>query len=308
MERFDYDANHIESFPKSLQLHLPSNEKRKEIITLETTFQQKKEIIIEPLPFSNECYHYFRKYLETDEKILQIFIPSINFIINICLTGIGILLLILSLVIIGVFASLSLMFPLMLSFGFALLCCGFLIFQTNPLAYKLFHRNSMFVLTSKKIIGKYPKNCFLIDYADIISLSRKNKKNTYDIELNLSTPVKNYPLYPKNPLYPKTKVLIPLIPHENNLVEILNYLRKYLKKMKYLKQLKYPFKKIPEKIEIVGKCIVCKLSIYASEQITKCPICNFVAHRTHLLEWIKIKGKCPNCKANLKYTDFNPQN
>ena len=65
-----------------------------------------------------------------------------------------------------------------------------------------------------------------------------------------------------------------------------------------------PLKIIPEKIEIIGRCIVCRLSIYATEQTIKCSICSFMAHRTHLLEWIKIKGKCPKCKANLKYPDL----
>ena len=56
--------------------------------------------------------------------------------------------------------------------------------------------------------------------------------------------------------------------------------------------------------KVIGNCIVCKLSIYASEKQIKCPLCNAPAHEAHLLEWVKIKGFCPNCGATLKARDF----
>ena len=60
----------------------------------------------------------------------------------------------------------------------------------------------------------------------------------------------------------------------------------------------------PKREEIVGICIVCQLPIYLSEEQEKCPWCYFSAHRTHLLESIKIKGQCPNCNSSLKDIDF----
>ena len=52
--------------------------------------------------------------------------------------------------------------------------------------------------------------------------------------------------------------------------------------------------------EIVGKCSVCELSIYLSDDTLMCPVCDESAHRDHLLEWIKVKGNCPNCGTNLR--------
>ncbi len=51
-------------------------------------------------------------------------------------------------------------------------------------------------------------------------------------------------------------------------------------------------------------CSVCKLSIDAHEEEIWCPNCHAPAHRTHLLEWIKIKGFCPNCSTKLRLSDF----
>lgn len=59
---------------------------------------------------------------------------------------------------------------------------------------------------------------------------------------------------------------------------------------------------------ITGKCPICKLSLYASEDILSCVICNAKAHRTHLLEWVKIKGYCPICNSNLKSFNFKTKN
>jgi hypothetical protein len=49
------------------------------------------------------------------------------------------------------------------------------------------------------------------------------------------------------------------------------------------------------------RCMVCNLIINPSqEEICHCPHCNYPAHYIHLIEWIKIKGKCPNCKREIK--------
>ena len=50
---------------------------------------------------------------------------------------------------------------------------------------------------------------------------------------------------------------------------------------------------------IQGVCSVCKLSLYTSEDVLNCPMCQLPAHTSHFLEWIKIKGVCPICKAPL---------
>ena len=49
------------------------------------------------------------------------------------------------------------------------------------------------------------------------------------------------------------------------------------------------------------RCMVCNLIINPSEEeIIYCPYCNSPAHRSHLIEWIKIKGICPRCKKEIK--------
>lgn len=46
------------------------------------------------------------------------------------------------------------------------------------------------------------------------------------------------------------------------------------------------------------KCSVCNFNIGNNEFIN-CPFCHQPAHKDHLLEWVKIKGKCPVCKHKL---------
>ncbi|MFB0562900.1 MAG: zinc-ribbon domain-containing protein [Candidatus Lokiarchaeia archaeon] len=47
-------------------------------------------------------------------------------------------------------------------------------------------------------------------------------------------------------------------------------------------------------------CIVCNRIIGKEDEITKCLHCSGLAHRDHLLEYIKVKGRCPNCGKGLK--------
>jgi Zn finger protein HypA/HybF involved in hydrogenase expression len=51
-------------------------------------------------------------------------------------------------------------------------------------------------------------------------------------------------------------------------------------------------------------CCVCKLPMTPHKAEAWCPHCFARAHRSHLLEWVKIKGFCPNCSADLKLLDF----
>lgn len=47
------------------------------------------------------------------------------------------------------------------------------------------------------------------------------------------------------------------------------------------------------------KCTVCNLKIKVEDRKVYCPFCGLPAHRDHLLEWLKIKGFCPNCAKPL---------
>ena len=58
--------------------------------------------------------------------------------------------------------------------------------------------------------------------------------------------------------------------------------------------------------EIIDQCTVCQLAIYEKEEVLKCPHCGASAHKSHLLEWVKIKGYCPNCSNNLNYINVLP--
>ncbi len=51
------------------------------------------------------------------------------------------------------------------------------------------------------------------------------------------------------------------------------------------------------------KCSVCLLDIEYGEDFAKCPECGVFSHSDHLLEWLKIKGFCPNCRTELKPED-----
>lgn len=48
------------------------------------------------------------------------------------------------------------------------------------------------------------------------------------------------------------------------------------------------------------RCIVCNLTIGKEDEITRCPYCSGIAHRDHMLEYIKVKGQCPICGKELK--------
>lgn len=55
---------------------------------------------------------------------------------------------------------------------------------------------------------------------------------------------------------------------------------------------------------ISGRCSVCNLEIISGDKVVKCPYCGALSHRVHLLEWIKVRGYCPNCKEKLSQLDF----
>jgi hypothetical protein len=53
------------------------------------------------------------------------------------------------------------------------------------------------------------------------------------------------------------------------------------------------------------ECSVCKAGIVSGDTLVKCPYCGVLSHREHLLEWIKVKGNCPNCSETLREKDVD---
>ncbi len=50
-------------------------------------------------------------------------------------------------------------------------------------------------------------------------------------------------------------------------------------------------------------CSVCRGAIDSRDPIARCPSCKYVAHDSHLKEWLKIKGECPVCRAQLAWEE-----
>ncbi|MFX1581169.1 MAG: hypothetical protein ACFFCJ_03015 [Promethearchaeota archaeon] len=46
-------------------------------------------------------------------------------------------------------------------------------------------------------------------------------------------------------------------------------------------------------------CIVCQSSLVPLDSTLRCPHCHGRAHRIHFLEFLKVKGVCPNCNEDL---------
>ena len=83
--------------------------------------------------------------------------------------------------------------------------------------------------------------------------------------------------------------------------ESLEDLRAQLKK-KFRLQSHYEVKY--SNAEIIGTCMVCDLAIVSSELIIECPSCHNKAHQAHLLEWVKIRGECPECGSHISRHDL----
>jgi tetratricopeptide (TPR) repeat protein len=58
------------------------------------------------------------------------------------------------------------------------------------------------------------------------------------------------------------------------------------------------------KTDLKEKCSVCKRPIKAGSRIIGCPHCSALAHYSHLVEWVKVQGSCPNCFTKLKVDDL----
>jgi predicted RNA-binding Zn-ribbon protein involved in translation (DUF1610 family) len=46
-------------------------------------------------------------------------------------------------------------------------------------------------------------------------------------------------------------------------------------------------------------CTVCNQPIEESEEVAQCSFCGKTAHKTHMLEWLHVHGKCPSCGHSL---------
>jgi hypothetical protein len=54
-------------------------------------------------------------------------------------------------------------------------------------------------------------------------------------------------------------------------------------------------------------CMVCLLPIEFTDAVLVCPRCEGQAHRVHILEYLKVKGSCPNCQADLDEFELIPK-
>jgi hypothetical protein len=46
-------------------------------------------------------------------------------------------------------------------------------------------------------------------------------------------------------------------------------------------------------------CIVCSLRLTKDDNVVWCPHCGGLAHRNHMLDWVRAKGCCPACDQPL---------
>jgi len=54
-------------------------------------------------------------------------------------------------------------------------------------------------------------------------------------------------------------------------------------------------------------CMVCHHPIEFADSVLICPHCQGQAHRVHFLEYLKVKGSCPNCQADLDEFELIPK-
>ena len=59
-----------------------------------------------------------------------------------------------------------------------------------------------------------------------------------------------------------------------------------------------------DKGKVIGRCSICKHVIREKEKIVSCPFCDEQYHFEHLMEWVKIRGECPNCQKKLQLEEF----
>jgi DNA-directed RNA polymerase subunit RPC12/RpoP len=55
-----------------------------------------------------------------------------------------------------------------------------------------------------------------------------------------------------------------------------------------------PRKRVHERV-----CMVCDLALESNDTLAWCPYCGSVAHRGHLVQWVRTKKRCPMCSHRL---------
>ncbi|MHA2028201.1 MAG: hypothetical protein ACW99A_11160 [Candidatus Kariarchaeaceae archaeon] len=50
-----------------------------------------------------------------------------------------------------------------------------------------------------------------------------------------------------------------------------------------------------------GVCIVCYGNIKGSKNFTKCPSCDSIAHKDHMIDWLDIRKTCPHCRSEIEF-------
>ena len=49
----------------------------------------------------------------------------------------------------------------------------------------------------------------------------------------------------------------------------------------------------------ISKCMVCNIELSRRDDVVLCPHCHSLAHRNHLIEWLRTKSLCPSCGKEL---------
>ncbi|MFW9922753.1 MAG: hypothetical protein ACFFDW_05625, partial [Candidatus Thorarchaeota archaeon] len=72
----------------------------------------------------------------------------------------------------------------------------------------------------------------------------------------------------------------------------------------------YPIEKdttiCPDCSKEIIRCVVCKLPVSFGDILGKCSLCEAQGHITHMQEWVKTQGKCPQCLQNLPVEGIMP--
>jgi hypothetical protein len=62
-----------------------------------------------------------------------------------------------------------------------------------------------------------------------------------------------------------------------------------------------PIRRARSNASLIGqRCMVCDLPVKRGEELVRCPHCNNIAHKTHMLEWLHVRGTCPVCGEHIE--------
>ena len=178
---------------------------------------------LKPIEPSNEIYNSLRNYLDPDEQIFLNYTPIINIkvsLIQLILGGSGILIggIIMGLGIANVFNASSLSTVIMfVGFGFLLASTVFSSFASLSFLGKRSAKKSAYIFTNQKLIMKHSNEYKLIPYTNISNVVREDMETSYEIEINLKSPIKGY-------LIPMYLIEIPRVPINDDLFNKIKYL------------------------------------------------------------------------------------